>query len=78
MQKHFKGYESLPQIQIIPISFQPVGVNLCHYKLIIRPKIIHSLKYLRSKPLGCNDMRISVCGKDSIPLNFKETYFEDK
>ena len=45
----------------ILISLQPDDVNLCYFELSL---FDHSLKYLRSKTLGCKDMGLE---KSHIP-----------
>ena len=42
---------------LIPIFFPPDGVNLWYFKLFSSNRI-YSLKYLRSKALGCKDIGI--------------------
>ena len=76
MKKHLKGIASNSN-WLIPISLQPVGVNLCHFKLLIRPNIIHCLK-VYAIGLQWNGSLKSEFVARLNSLNFKETYFEDE
>jgi len=56
----------------LPHFFNPYIRNLIVKTLIFQPWIIlsnriHRLQYQGSTTLGCKDIRIRVCDKDSIP-----------
>ena len=54
MTKSHKGIESLPQTKIF--ESQPNDVNLWYFKLSLYDPIIHTLTYIRSTILSCQDI----------------------